>query len=111
MLSWPSCCLTVHFGLREGQQPSQLTSYRVRQARNGNDASLECVNERFSPILLANDRDREIIVLRGIEQHAYREIAVLLNEDAKALAVRYQRALEKLRQLLPSAIFDEFDDN
>ena len=39
------------------------------------------------------DRDRELVVLCGIEQHPYKEIAVILGEDAKSLDVRYQRAL------------------
>ena len=56
------------------------------------------------------ERDREIIILRGIEQHPYREIEVLLKEDVKILAVRYQRALLKLRERLPGAIFDEFSE-
>lgn len=70
--------------------------------------------EREEPVLVGMDRlyprDREIIVLRGIEQHPYKEIAVILKEDAKVLAVRYQRALEKLRNLLPDSVFAEFDD-
>jgi RNA polymerase sigma factor (sigma-70 family) len=54
-------------------------------------------------------KDRELIVLRGIEQHAYKEIAVLLRADAKSLAVRYQRALEKLRRELPGSIYEELE--
>ncbi len=53
------------------------------------------------------DRDREIIVLRGIEQHAYKDIGTVLNVDPKILAVRYQRALEKLRRELPGSIVEE----
>ncbi len=54
-----------------------------------------------------SERDREILVLRGIEQHPYQEIASILNEDAAGLAVRYQRALAKIRKLLPGSAFDE----
>ena len=54
-------------------------------------------------------RDREILLLRGVEGHAYKEIAVILGADAKSLAVRYQRALEKLRRELPGSIYDELD--
>ena len=56
-------------------------------------------------------RDRELIILRGIEQHAYAEISAILGEDAKQLAVRYQRALKKLRSRLPGSIYDELDDS
>jgi len=53
------------------------------------------------------ERDRGIIILRGIEGQPYREIGILLKEDAKSLAVRYQRALEKLRRELPRSVFEE----
>lgn len=51
--------------------------------------------------------DREIVVLRGIEGRPYGEIAALLGGDPKVLAVRYQRALAKLRGRLPGSVFDE----
>ena len=54
------------------------------------------------------ERDRGILILRGIEGQPYREIGLLLKEDAKSLAVRYQRALEKLRRELPRSVFEEF---
>jgi RNA polymerase sigma-70 factor (ECF subfamily) len=55
-------------------------------------------------------RDREIIVLRGIEQHPYREIAAIVGDDPAVLAVRYQRALEKLRRALPGSVYEEFEE-
>ena len=55
-------------------------------------------------------KDREILILRGIEQHPYKEIAALIGADSKSLAVRYQRALEKLRRQLPGSIYEEFRD-
>lgn len=54
------------------------------------------------------DKDRELVILRGIEQRPYKEIATLLGRDRKVLAVQYQRALDKLRSLLPGSIFEEF---
>ena len=55
------------------------------------------------------ERDRELIVLRGIEQRPYKEIAPLLGRDPKVLAVQYQRALEKLRRKLPGSVFEELE--
>ncbi|MBK8978168.1 MAG: sigma-70 family RNA polymerase sigma factor [Planctomycetes bacterium] len=46
-------------------------------------------------------RDREILVLRGIEQRGNGEVAALLGVPANPAAVRYRRALEKLRDLWP----------
>ncbi|MEM7230585.1 MAG: sigma-70 family RNA polymerase sigma factor [Planctomycetota bacterium] len=57
------------------------------------------------------DRDREIIVLRGIEQQPYRDIEALVGGDAKSLAVRYSRALEKLRRQLPESVYTELSDD
>ena len=54
--------------------------------------------------------DRDLVILRGVESRPYKELAVLLKKDAKVLAVCYQRALEKLRQRLPGAIFDDLPD-
>lgn len=60
---------------------------------------------------LLEPKDRELLVLRGIEQHSYSEIATVLGVDAKTLAVRFQRALEKLRRQLPGSIYEELSDS
>lgn len=57
-----------------------------------------------------DERDREIIILRGIEQHPYAEIAALLKTEVSGLAVRYQRALDRLRRALPRSIYDELEE-
>jgi RNA polymerase sigma factor (sigma-70 family) len=54
------------------------------------------------------ERDRGIIILRGVEGQPYSEIGLLLKEEPKSLAVRYQRALDKLRRELPRSVFEEF---
>lgn len=54
--------------------------------------------------------DRELIVLRGVESRPYKELAVVLKADAKVLAVRFQRALEKLRRKLPGSVFDDLGE-
>lgn len=51
--------------------------------------------------------DRELVVLRGIEQHSVKKIAVLLQLSENTVSVRYRRALQKLKQRLPGTIFDE----
>lgn len=76
-----------------------------RAARNEVCRLIAAGLERLEP------RDQEIIVLRGIEQHPYQEIAAVLGADAKVLAVRYQRALEKLRRELPGSVYDELGDD
>ncbi len=51
--------------------------------------------------------DLELAVLRGIEQHSYEDIAILLKQPAKSLAVRYSRILKKLRARVPESVFAE----
>lgn len=66
-------------------------------------------DEILSALNGLDEPDRELILLRGVEGQSYKEIAVLLGGDPKQLAVTYQRALKKLRDLLPGSIFQDFD--
>ncbi len=52
-------------------------------------------------------QDREIILLRGIEQQTNGEVAAALDLTPKAVSTRYHRALDKLRARLPCEVFDE----
>ena len=54
------------------------------------------------------EEDREIVILRGIEQNSPEEVAALLGIPQPHVNVRYHRALKKLRVLLPASVFDEF---
>ncbi|MEZ5966943.1 MAG: sigma-70 family RNA polymerase sigma factor [Planctomycetota bacterium] len=51
--------------------------------------------------------DREILLLRGIEQQRNEVVAALLGLKATAVTMRYARALARLRAQLPGSIFDE----
>ncbi len=61
---------------------------------------LECIDE-LEPI------DREIIMLRGIEQHSPQTVAELLGLTTDAVGMRYHRALKRLRERLPDSVFDD----
>jgi RNA polymerase sigma factor (sigma-70 family) len=54
-------------------------------------------------------KDREIVMLRGIEQRSNSTVAELLGITADAAAMRYHRALARLRARLPGSVFDEID--
>jgi RNA polymerase sigma factor (sigma-70 family) len=54
--------------------------------------------------------EREILVLRGIEQVPLDAAAKLLGLTPGAVTRRYQKALERLRLRLPGSIFDELPD-
>ena len=53
--------------------------------------------------------EREVVVLRGIEQLPNREVAKMLGVDDSAVTRRFQRALQRLRELLPGSLFDEME--
>lgn len=56
-------------------------------------------------------RDREIILLRGIEQHPNHTVALLLGVSPQNVAMRYHRALKRLRARLPGSVFDEMTED
>ncbi len=49
-------------------------------------------------------KDREILVLRGIEQLSNQQVSRLLNLQPSAVSMRYRRALDTLRGLLPGSV-------
>ncbi len=61
----------------------------------------------FTCIEALDPQDREVVILRGIEQHTNEKVAELLEMKPNTVSHRYQRALEKLRESLPGSAFDE----
>jgi RNA polymerase sigma factor (sigma-70 family) len=55
-------------------------------------------------------KDREILVLRGIEEMSYAVIAIKLDVSEGALKVRYHRALRRLRGHLPEDLVAAMED-
>lgn len=53
--------------------------------------------------------ERELLVLRGIEQHDNKDVAALLGETANAVSLRYNRLLVRLRKQLKGSVLDEFE--
>ena len=75
-----------------------VVSAAVRQELRG------AVSEALQDL---DEMDREILVLRGIEQHRNQFVAQLLGLTPQGVSMRFARALERLRKRLPSSIFDE----
>lgn len=65
------------------------------------------VNEAIAELVT---QDREILILRGIEQRPADEVAQLLDLSKHAVHKRYSRALERLRARLPHSVFGELPD-
>jgi len=57
-----------------------------------------------------DDRHREVLVLRGIEQRAPADVARLLDISTNLVAQRYRRALAELRSRLPRSLFDDLGE-
>lgn len=89
----------------EEQMPSEVTAAQsgaitraLRQERD--EAVRTAINE-------LEERDREVVLLRGIEQLQAAAVAAMLEIGVEAVHKRYQRALDRLRRRLPSSVFDE----
>ena len=54
--------------------------------------------------------DREVLILRGIEQHTNEEAAQLIGESPNTVSHRFARALERLRERLPNSFVDDLGD-
>ena len=63
----------------------------------------ECLDE-------LGTQDREIILLRGIEQNTSKTVAVLIGLTVAAVDKRYSRALKRLRERLPKSAFCDLHD-
>jgi len=69
--------------------------------------------ERRQIVLAAIDAldavDREVLLLRGVEQRSGRTTAELLGISVDAVTMRYRRARDRLCAQLPDALFDELE--
>ncbi len=61
---------------------------------------ITCIDE-LDPV------DREILMLRGIEQRTPQTVAQLLGLTTDAVGMRFHRALKRLRERLPGSVFDD----
>ena len=87
-----------------GEVSAEITGVPTRvERRELHERVRECLEE-LPP------RDREIIILRGIEQHASKDVAQILEVTPMAVDQRYSRALKRLRERLPRSVFAELDD-
>ncbi len=111
------------------RQVNNLLRWRMHAAEEGGDASAPFRSlsaetrgpltramhlESRSLVLAAIDelaeRDRELVVLRAIEQRANEEVAELLGLAPNTASQAYRRALERLRARLPRSAFDELEE-
>jgi RNA polymerase sigma factor (sigma-70 family) len=51
--------------------------------------------------------DREVLVLHGIEGRPHKEVGARIGLTPEHSAVRYHRAIKRLREQIPASVFDE----
>jgi RNA polymerase sigma-70 factor (ECF subfamily) len=81
--------------------PAEVTSALTHAARDEASHRLHEALDRLEP------EEREVLVLRGIEQLPHAEVARLLGATTGAVTMRYHRTLEKLRASLTGSLLDE----
>ena len=102
---------------------NNLARRRIRDRANAESGSFELPEETRGALTRAiatetcdrvltaleelSEAEREVIVLRAIEQVSNGAAATLLGTTPNAVSLRYNRALESLRQKLPNSVFDE----
>lgn len=79
----------------------RLTSALSAAARSEVGDLLRAALARLSPA------EREIVVLRGIEQRSNEEVAALLGLGTSAASMRWIRALARLRRSLPAHVVED----
>ena len=84
-----------------GRVPAEVASALTHAARDESFCRLHAALERLEP------EEREILVLRGIEQRPHAEVAHLLGSTTAGVTMRYHRTLSKLRSLLAGAPLGE----
>lgn len=81
--------------------PDQATQLVSRARRDERQDAVRMAIEQLP------DADRQVVILRGIEQNSIQDIAILLGEKPNTITVRYRRALERLKAELPDSVFAE----
>lgn len=60
---------------------------------------------------ILSPEDRDVVLLRGIEQAPAREAAAILGLTPNTLTVRYRRALQRLRSFMGASVLDELPNS
>ena len=82
--------------------PAEMSGVITRAVRReGHDLILEAIEAMEAT-------DREILLLRGVEQRDTQFAARVLEISPDAVAARYSRALKRLRERFRDSIFEEF---
>ncbi len=84
--------------------PVEVTGVRTKTERD------EASRMLHAALAELEAHEREVLVLRGIEQVSNDEVSRLLGVTPGAVTQRYQKALGRLRRRLPGSLFDELPE-
>ncbi len=83
--------------------PSEQSGVVTKAVRYESASEVRSLLDRLDEV------DRDIVLLRGVEQHTNQTVGVLLKMEPKTVSKRYHRVLDRLRTMMPGSIFDELD--
>lgn len=86
-----------------GALPAETLGVVTRAVRDEASAEVRAAIEGLG------EPERELLVLRGIEQRTNAEVAERLGLTPNAASLRYGRALRKLRERLPGTVLEELE--
>jgi RNA polymerase sigma-70 factor (ECF subfamily) len=101
--------------LESGGQPESSSSGLIAQLADSLTSPSQCAVRAEAVAELRNaldqmaEIDREVLVLRHLEELSNHEVAQILGIDKFAASKRYLRALERLRQAMPPAAENTHD--
>lgn len=94
---------------REACEPSviadSVTGVTSRLASDESTRTLHVAIEELAP------KDREVIMLHGLEQMPHADVAELLGESVSAVRTRYARAWARLVERMRGTVFDDLADD
>jgi RNA polymerase sigma-70 factor (ECF subfamily) len=85
--------------VKAAEPPDDATGAVTGAARAERRDLVGAALDRLDPI------DREVLLLRGVEQRSAGEVAAHLGLSPSATSMRYRRALDRLRAELPDSVF------
>lgn len=83
--------------------PAEISGIVTRLARSQQRCAVQSALDELP------EDERQVVLLRGIEQQSNKEVARLLGIDDSSVTRRYQKALERLRKRLAGSVFEELE--
>lgn len=82
--------------------PSELEMYALIALKDHSEETLTEteINEMFAAFSTLSPQEQQIVTLRTMNRHSWEDVGNIVNMDGDAARMKYNRALEKLREKL-----------